>query len=93
MDDLHAVLGRIRSFESMKWSEIKGKRNHPIKLEDLSSEAQKRLEEIKQDDAESIFSFAVNGEQRFHGIRVGAVCRLLWWDPEHKVCPSTLKHT
>jgi hypothetical protein len=93
MDDFNAILDRIKKFESMKWSEIKGKRNHSIDLSSLSPEAQKRLEEINQDDTESIFSFTVDGERRFHGIRLGPVCRLLWWDPEHEVCPSQLKHT
>ena len=34
----------------MKWSEIIGSENHAVPVSDIISDAQKRLQEIKQDD-------------------------------------------
>jgi hypothetical protein len=87
------ILQKLHEFDSMQWGEIEGKQNHSIAVSRLSKEAQDRLSAINQDDVEEVFSFRLQGEHRVFGIRVRGVVKLLWWDPEHKVCPSNLKHT
>lgn len=95
-DDLLRVLTRIGNLETMTWQEIlvgARKENHAIKISDLSKEAQARLATLKLDDVDDVISLRVTGRERIFGIRFGSVVRLLWWDPEHQVCPSTKKHT
>jgi hypothetical protein len=87
------VLKALQDFENKKWSEIEGRQNHTIKLDALSNEARNRLIEIDQDDVEEVFSLRVTARERVVGIRSGAILRLLWWDPNHEVCPSELRNT
>lgn len=87
------IFPKLRHFESMTWENIPGKQHHAIKVKDLSKEAQDRLKEINMDDIEEVFSFALNGRNRMIGTRDRNVFRILWWDANHHVCPSHLKHT
>jgi len=89
------IAQHMRSFEGKNWSDIERQRkhDHPVQLSRLVREAQNRLEELKLDDIESLWRFRFTGERRIWGIRDGRLFKVLWWDPEHKVCPSTLKHT
>lgn len=90
------VLDKIISYSSMTWREILrqthdgGKsKNHSLVYESLSVEAQERLR-IKEleDVSDSIFSFALNNLLRIVGIRDKEKFHVLWYDPEHQVCPS-----
>ena len=76
----------------MTWSEVDGHRHHRIEIGLLSKAAQERLKQLEV-RCEEVMSFAVSGKKRMIGIRDGQACRLLWWDPEHQVCPSMKKHT
>lgn len=91
--DWHFIIGKMRDFEKMKWSEIKGDRNHPIKKENICPEAQRRLEMTRNDDIEEVFSLALGSLPRLIGIRDRFIFKILWWDPEHLICPSKKKHT
>lgn len=87
-DEMHEVLTRLGSFETMTWREIDGPKSHGIPFGDLVKEARDRLEEIDQDDAAEYFSLRVNASARVWGIRDQHVLRILWWDPQHQVCAS-----
>jgi len=91
--DLRNILEKLGQFESMTWGQLKGCGHHAVPGDSLASEARKRLREIKQDDIAELFSLRLSGKQRVWGILDGAVLRLLWWDPEHKICPSPRRHT
>lgn len=80
---------RLSSFETMTWAEIEGGQNHAIQRSQLSKEAEKRLVEIKRDDIDEVFSLRIDGKKRVIGVRDKDIFMFLWWDPEHKVCPST----
>ena len=86
--DLRIVIDGLRPFESMTWGEISGPRNHFIPRGDIIGDAQRRLEDIKQDDVDDLYSLHLNGKRRIWGIRDGSILRLLWWDPDHKICPA-----
>jgi hypothetical protein len=88
------ILPKMRNFESMTWSQIEldRKRNHSIPISDLCKEAQKRIEVISL-DVDELFRFRLTGEQRLWGVRDRNRFKLLWWDPEHKVCPSQKRNT
>lgn len=92
-DVLREILQKLQSFESMTWSEIEGRRHHSISRETLSKKAQERLEEIHMDDIDEVFSLAIGGTERIFGVRERGVFKVLWWDPDHQVCPSHKKHS
>ena len=95
--DSSAIVNEIHKtlygYDSMTWSEVKSKQCHSIPTQILSNSAKKRLEIIGKADAEKLFSFRVNARARIFAIRDNNVAKLLWWDPDHQVCPSILKHT
>jgi hypothetical protein len=87
------IHSKLSNYEKMKWSEIEGPRNHFIQVPQLIPEARARLAEIDQDDTDSLFSLHLDGKKRILGIRDGHVLKILWWDPDHQVCPSPKKYT
>jgi len=87
---------KLASFESMTWDEIivrDNRNNHFIPTKKLSKEARQRLEELKADDVDELLSIRLSGRERLFGIWDAGVVDLLWWDPQHKVCRSTQRHT
>lgn len=93
-DGIFEVFGKPRSYESMPWRAIEGPTgSHFVDRGRLSREAQARLVEVGQDDVDQVFSLRITGRRRVWGLRSGRVLKLLWWDPEHAVCPAAKKHT
>lgn len=91
--ELH-IVEKLHDFDSMYWEEIKGKQHHTLSPSSLSREAIERLKEIELDDEiEHLFSFHLQGRQRIIAINHANVAKLLWYDPDHGVAPSTKKHT
>ena len=91
--NMRQILLKILSFQNMQWHEIGTGGSHSVKICDLNKKAQKRLTELCLDDVDSLYSIRISGKERLWAIPDNAVLRLLWWDPEHKVCPSNKKHT
>jgi len=91
VDDLFP---KIKHFESMTWNQIQQdkKRNHSVRVSDLCKKARGRVLELSL-GVDDLFRFRLTGKQRLWGIRDRERFRILWWDPEHEVCPSQLKHT
>jgi len=74
----------------MTWSELlvhAKKRNHSIKISDITPEARDRLEIIGL-ALDEVVSLRLSGKERVFGYLDNGVLELLWWDPEHQVCPS-----
>lgn len=91
---LDEILCKMKDFETRTWAEIKGgKQNHSIAVDLIEPVAQKRLQELGLDDLDSVFSLRLTGTKRLFGIRTGRVFEVLWYDPEHEICPSLKKHT
>lgn len=87
------VLGKLEEFEGKNWADIIAAKSHPIAVKDLCKEAQDRLMQIKRDDLDELMSFRLTGLNRVWCVQVGNIMRALWWDPEHKVCPSAKRNT
>lgn len=87
------ILPRIVNFETMTWPEILGSRHHEIPVSKIISEAQRRLEALGQNDIDQLVSFHITGEQVIWGIRDQNIFKVLWWDPNHEICPSLKRHT
>ena len=93
IDELH---DKLRNFETMKWSEIlsaaggrrQGTNSHAIPIDELCREAQQRLASLGYEDIDELFSLRLSGTCRLWGIREGRVLRVIWYDPEHQICPS-----
>jgi len=85
----------MRDYESRGWTAIYAnpKRDHPIALGDLCKDAQERVRELSLDDYEELFSFHFAGRERLWGIEIHHVFHVLWWDPDHQICPSEKKNT
>jgi hypothetical protein len=93
LDQLKELQRSMSSMEAMTWQDIARTESHFL-THGISKEAMTRLEEIGQDDAADIlYSMRISGKRRIIGIRVGREFSILWWDPDHQVCPSQKKHT
>lgn len=94
-EEMHEILTFLETIDSQTWAEVLGRRHHALTdPKGFSKEALKRLSEIhKSDLIDQIYSFAMGSRKRVILIRFEAVAYLLWYDPEHKVYPSTKKHT
>ena len=92
-DDIIDLIQHLKDFETMTWADIERGGSHFIEVRKIEKEAQERLVTLRQDDIDHLFSLRVSGKGRVWGIRNGGTLRLLWWDPQHEVCPSLLKHT
>ena len=94
-NELHdLVMNGFKHKEGVNWAELKSNGGcHNVAKYKLVKQAQQRLTEIKLDDLDELFSMRFTGKKRIWGIRDGNIFKILWWDPEHKVCPSPKKHT
>ena len=91
--DTREVFQRIFELQKLTWQELVKTGSHPISIQDIIPAAQKRLIEIEKDDFDELFSLRVVGRKRIWAIRERNILWLLWWDPNHEVCPSHKKHT
>lgn len=87
------VITRMKSFESMTWGQIEGRDSHWIGADEISRDARDCLEQDWQGGAEKVFSLRINGPTRVFGIIEERVFYILWFDPNHQVCPAPKKHT
>lgn len=93
---VNAIREKLANFETMTWREIlldAKKQNHNISVDDLVKEAQDRLTEIFPEQLDELTSLRLTGNQRVWGKVDEGVMELIWWDAEHRVCPSHKKHT
>ncbi len=92
---LQEVLSKLKDYETMQWKEIKSNnaRDHAVETDKLNTEAKKRLQELKLDDVGQLYRLRLSGTQRVWGILDGYIFKILWWDPNHTVCPSAKRNT
>ena len=90
---LQTIQDRLGAFERYNKDELKKANCHPVSLDDLCQDAQKRLRTKRRDDLEALWSFRINSRVRVWAIQYDNVFHLLWWDPNHKVCPSEKRYT
>ncbi|MDR1640098.1 MAG: hypothetical protein LBT59_10415 [Clostridiales bacterium] len=105
VDVICTVLERLKALELQPWSKIcnttveNNSLHHEILIKDLSPVAIKRLKELNLTDQlsifdDSLFSMRVNGSIRLWGvIDWNGLFKIIWFDPNHEVYKSTLRHT
>lgn len=92
----------MTEMERLTWTEIKaqitggkqrrGPKHKPIPVQSLCPTAQRRLQELQLDDWEHLFRFRTGNMERLWGIVADEGARVfypIWWDPDHRVCPSS----
>lgn len=87
---LLSIRTKLAHFETMTWSEILvtgKKRNHSINVSAITPEARQRLETIGL-GLDEVVSLRLSGAERVFGYLDNGVLVLLWWDPDHQVCPT-----
>lgn len=91
---LNDIFPKIKHFETMTWNQIQQdkNRNHSVMVSKLCKQARDRAVELKL-GVDELFRFRLSGKQRLWGIRDRDRFRILWWDPEHEVCPSPKRNT
>jgi hypothetical protein len=89
------IFYKLGHFETRTWADIKGDgNNHAVEIQSCPNpEVPKRLAEIHLDDIDELFSLRLSGKERVWGILEAHILKILWWDPNHEVWPSTKKHT
>ena len=95
-DMLEYIRHKLTEFEKRTLDEILNKskkQNHQIKVSEICKEARNRLQKLKLDDIDELVSLRFAGKERVWGILERHTISLLWWDPNHAVCPSSKKHT
>jgi hypothetical protein len=95
-ETLRHIRTKLSHYESMTMNEIfvaNRKYNHGVPQKDLCAEARERLCKLNLEHIELIYRLRLSGTERVWGIRELNVLNLLWWDPDHLVCPSELKNT
>ena len=85
------VAEKLKSFEQRQWKHLAGytKRDHPIEFHKLEKEAQEYIGRTGIfDDHDEIWSLHLDGTKRLWGLKYQRYCMVIWWDPDHKICPS-----
>ncbi len=91
-ESFYEIAKHLKSYQGLTWGDIKQK-EHPVKINRIITQARSRLGYLRQDDIEQLWRLELTGLQRMWGIRFNRTFRVLWWDPQHKICPSAKKHT
>jgi len=91
--DQNAVMERLSDFETVSETELREEGSHFVELSQLGREASERLFALRLDDLDCLFSLRISGPKRVWAVHQGGLMRVLWYDPEHQVCPSFKKHT
>ena len=94
IEEITQLFLKLKTFESLTWGEIINnfrKDHHYMPRNAICNDAQKRLEEISQDDIDELFSFHLGSAKRLWGIIDGHEFKILWWDPKHQIYPMNIK--
>lgn len=92
--EVEKIRNRCRDWESMRLGELSNvSGNKPIPAGSFSADAKKRWKEIELDDYDGLWELRLGGKPRVWGVLKHNIFYLVWWDPEHQVCPANLRHT
>ena len=97
----NGLLKKFLELEKTTWAIIanqtggpsRGTNSHHVPISDIVNEAKKRLAQLYLDDLDDIYSLRISNKERIYGIVQDTVLFMIWYDPNHQVCPSAKKHT
>lgn len=88
---LQKIVQALQGYEGLTWYEVREKRHcHPWGIDDIPKECFNRLEE-RQIDIEQLYQIALGERRRIIGYKDRRIFYLMWWDAEHKFCPTKAK--
>lgn len=87
------VIERLQEFENKNWNEVEKSGSHLVEVTKLVKSARDRLLKIHKSDIYELMSFRITGKNRVWCLWKPHVMEILWWDPNHEICPSLKKHT
>ena len=88
---LKKIVQSLQSFEGLTWHDVKQKRHcHQWGLYEIPTECYNRLEE-HQIDITELYQIPLGNKPRIIGYKTGKIFYLLWWDKDHKFCPTKVK--
>ncbi|RFZ48243.1 hypothetical protein MSS2_04759 [Mycobacterium marinum] len=94
--DVADLLKLLEETSRLTWREVKALRtggrrsralHHDQSVKSICTAAQQRLAQLEI-DVEHVFRLRHGSAIRIWGYLAGSVFRILWYDREHKVCPS-----
>ena len=96
---IEVVIKKLKHYEGMTWQDIdaaaggkrRGTNNHSIPIDKLCKEARDRLLEVLKIYDDELYSLRLDGTTRLFGIRNDGVFNMIWYDPDHEICPSNKK--
>ena len=83
----------LYNISNMTWGQMEQDKHHFISLDSLNAEAYRNFQLFAARYSDNLFSFRIDGKKRLYGLVYESVFYILWYDREHKICPSKLKHT
>jgi hypothetical protein len=93
-EDVKLIATRCKAFESLKLGEFLGlPGTKPIPWESMIQAARERSNEIELDHFDGLWELRLGSEGRLWGLLDGHCFYVVWWDPDHQICPSPKKHT
>lgn len=98
-DDAQGILDFTCEMARLTWREIEAmqtgerdrhRKHHSMAVGKIESAAQADLTKRKLGETfgDEIFRFRLGGEKRLWGFRQDRVFHVVFWDPDHKVCPQ-----
>jgi len=91
-DFFNMLIERLHDYEQMTWDSLSQRSScHPMPVENIEPEAQKRLCQVCSNEVDSLYQVDVNPKCRIWGHRDRAIFYLIWHDPNHTVY-RTEKH-
>jgi len=87
-DRLVSLMKRLADLERATWAGMGQAGSHFVAVGRIAPEAQRRLPQLQLDDVDELFSARIGARGRIWGTRVRDTLFLMWWDPEHRVCPG-----
>jgi hypothetical protein len=87
------AMEKLHHFETMDETDMHRGGSHTVGIDNLCKDARDRLAVIQHDDIDELMSFRLTGAGRVWCRMDRNMMLVLWWDPQHAVCPSLKKHT
>ena len=89
-----ALWERLRAFERMNIAQLRDAGSlHSPRTVELAKAAKRRLQQIKLDDVDVLYSFHITGACRLWCMKHENLMSILWWDEHHEVYPTPKRHT
>lgn len=88
---LQKIVQRLQSYEGLIWHDLKrDHRCHPWGLDAIPKECYDRLEE-RQIDVDELYQIPLGNKPRIIGYKTGSTFYLMWYDLDHRFCPTKPK--